>query len=72
MVRCDRETDCTSTNGLVAVTCPRAGAADSDTNRSMGSIRSTGLGRIAATQGKPEFTNCRSDLPMHLRDARLR
>jgi len=38
----------------------------------MGSIRSTGFGMIAATQGKPEFTNCRSDLPMHLRDARLR
>jgi len=38
----------------------------------LGSIRSTGLGMIAATQGKPEFTNCRSDLPMHLRDARLR
>ena len=31
-------------------------------------IRSPGLGAIAATQGKPEFTNCRSDLSMQLRE----
>ena len=33
-----------------------------------GSIRYTGLGAIAATQGKPEFTGCRLDLSMHLRE----
>ena len=67
-VRCDRETDCTSTNGLVAVACPRAGAADPDTNRSMGLHSLHGVGRDCRPAGLAEFTNCRSDLSMHLRE----
>ena len=56
--------DCTSTNGLVA---PRRVRTQIRTAQ-LGSIPSTGLGTIAAAWGKPEFTSCRSDLSMHLRE----
>jgi hypothetical protein len=58
----DRETDCTSTNGLVA---PRRVRTQIRTAQ-LDSIRSSGLGTIAAALGKPEFTSCRSDLSVHL------
>ena len=54
--------DCTSTNGLVAP-C----GADPDTNRSAGLHSFHGVGHDRRRVGLVEFTGCRSDLSMHLR-----
>ena len=70
-VRCDRETDCTSTNGLVAPAIAGDGA-DPDTNRSIGLHSLHGVGRDCRPDGLAELTNCRSDLSMQLRIAHLR
>ena len=59
-----QRTDYTSTNGLVARGC----CAGPDTNRSVGLHSLPSFGVIAVSSGKPEFTNCRSDLSMHLRE----
>ena len=63
-----QRTDCTSTNGLVAEISGEAEIADPDTNRSVGlhSLHGVGLDRRHA--GLVEFTSCRSDLSVHLRE----
>ena len=58
-----QRTDCTSTNGLVA-----RGGADPDTNRSVGLHSFHGVERDCRPAGLVEFTDCRSDLSMHLRE----
>ena len=60
-------TDCTSTHGLVARGC----CAGPDTNRAVGLHSLPSFGLIAVSSGKPEFSNCRSDLSMHLREHAL-
>ena len=59
-----QRTDCTSTNGLVAPV-----GADPDTNRSAGGLHSIHVvGRYVRHARLVEFTGCRSDLSMHLRE----